>query len=193
MTLRMALLRRLDADVAGTNVPAPVTPVRPLSPGPAPCQKLSLRMQCAWSIEEFHKVEKSGCRLEASQLDEADDIKRLAALIAVTAVRLLMLRDLAHRATDPAAPEQAAEMLQRAVPRLWIVVVAGADKKNPADPATLTPREFWLRIARQGGYIGRRSDGRPGWSTIWKGWYDFMFMFQGAELMAHAPMPKKCG
>ncbi len=146
-----------------------------------------------WLIEEFHKVEKSGCRLEASQLDDAADIKRLAAVIAVTAVRLLMLRYLAHRATEPGAPEQDPAVLQRAVPRLWILVVAGADKKNPVDPEKLTPREFWLRIARQGGYIGRNSDGRPGWSTIWKGWYDFMFMFQGAELMAVTQRPQKCG
>lgn len=146
-----------------------------------------------WLIEEFHKVVKSGCRLEASQLDDAADIKRLAAMIAVTAVRLLMLRELAHRAADPNCPEQEPAVLQSAVPWLWIFVVARAAKKNPADPEKLTPREFWLRIARQGGYIGRKSDGRPGWSTIWQGWYDFMFMFQGAELMAATQRPPKCG
>jgi hypothetical protein len=147
--------------------------------------------RCRWLIEEFHKAEKSGCRLEASQLDDAADIQRLAAIIAVTAVRLLMLRGLADRSrhasstgVEPRSEQQQAEMLQNAVPWLWIVVVARADKKNPVDPQALTPREFWLRIARRGGYIGRRNDGRPGWSTIWKGWYDFMLMFQGAELMA---------
>ena len=149
---------------------------------------------CRWVIEEFHKVEKTGCRLEWSQLDDAADLQRLAAIVGVTAVRLLMLRDLAQGATEPNSPAQDPTLLQRSVPWLWIVVVARADKKNPIDPVMLTPREFWLRIARQGGYIGRRSDGRPGWSTIWKGWYDFMWMFQGAELMAKAPAPPpKCG
>lgn len=146
-----------------------------------------------WLIEEFHKVEKSGCRLEAAQLDDAADIKRLAAVIAVTAVRLLMLRSLAHRAISRDSTEEDAASLQRAVPWLWIFVVARANKKNPVDPSQLTAREFWLRIARQGGYIGRKHDGRPGWSTIWKGWYDFMFMFQGAELMAAEQKPKSCG
>jgi len=136
-----------------------------------------------WVIEEFHKVEKTGCRLEASQLDEAADLQRLAAIVAVAAVRLLMLREKAQ--TAMAGETQDPAVLQRSVPWLWIVVVALADKKDPVDPATLTPRAFWLRIARQGGYIGRRSDGRPGWSTAWKGWYDFMFMFRGAELMIH--------
>ena len=98
-----------------------------------------------------------------------------------------------HRQQTRGAPEQDPAVLQRAVPWLWILVVAGADKKNPVDPEKLTPREFWLRIARQGGYIGRKSDGRPGWSTIWKGWYDFMFMFQGAEFMAATQRSQKCG
>jgi hypothetical protein len=146
-----------------------------------------------WVIEEFHKVEKTGCRLEKTQLDDAEDIKRLAAIVAVTAVRLLMLRDLAQAANQPGAPADDPVVLQRAVPWLWIVVVALANRKDPADPAMLTPREFWLRIARQGGYIGRRSDGRPGWSTIWKGWHEFTFMFHGAETMAHAPSPPNCG
>ena len=146
--------------------------------------------RCRWMIEEFHKAEKSGCHLEASQLDDGDDIRRLAAIVAVTAVRLLMLRRLADLQRQ--SPDQAPAALQRAVPWLWIVVVARANKKDPADPATLTPQEFWLRIARQGGYIGRRHDGRPGWSTIWKGWYEFMLMFHGAELLA-APLPPKCG
>ena len=154
--------------------------------------------RCRWLIEEFHKAEKSGCRLEASQLDDGADIQRLAAIVAVTAVRLLMLRGLvddsgaASAAGSPQSRKRQATMLQRAVPWLWIVVVARADKKNPADPQTLTPREFWLRVARRGGYIGRRQDGRPGWSTIWKGWYDFTLMFQGAELMTSHPRPK-CG
>ena len=126
-------------------------------------------------------------------MDDAADIKRLAAVIAVTAVRLLMLRSLAHRAISGDSTEEDAVSLQRAVPWLWIFVVARANKKNPVDPSQLTAREFWLRIARQGGYIGRQHDGRPGWSTIWKGWYDFMFMFQGAELMAAEQKPKSCG
>jgi len=145
-------------------------------------------------IEEFHKVEKTGCRLEASQLDDAEDIKRLAAMTAVTAVRLLMLREIVHRAADPQKPEQNdPAVLQRSVPWLWIEVVAKANRKDPREPEQLTPREFWLRIARQGGHIARRRDGKPGWSTIWKGWYDFMYMFKGAELMANQSPRKSCG
>ena len=30
--------------------------------------------------------------------------------------------------------------------------------------------EFWRNVARVGGFIGRKSDGDPGWQTLWKGW-----------------------
>lgn len=48
-----------------------------------------------WIIEEFHRVEKEGCRLQATQLDDASDIGRLASITAIVAVRLLQLRDAA--------------------------------------------------------------------------------------------------
>jgi hypothetical protein len=135
--------------------------------------------QRRWVIEEWHRVLKEGCRLEASQLDQADDLMRLAAILSVIAVRLLQLRDLADpqpsdgRGDDPAA-------LQQAVPTLWRLVVA---ELAQCDPARLTPRRFWRTIAHQGGYLGRQRDPRPGWKVIWLGWYDIMQMIRGAELM----------
>ena len=60
-------------------------------------------------IEEWHKVEKTGCRLEAAQLKDAEGLERLAALTAVVAVRLIQLRgDLAQETlTPPEANEPA--------------------------------------------------------------------------------------
>lgn len=97
MTLRMALLRRLDADVAGTNVPAPVTPVRLLSPGSVPCQKLSLRMQCAWKIEVNHRDEKQIIGVGQAQVRAERSVDRQPAL-AVASYAILLLA--ATRAFD---------------------------------------------------------------------------------------------
>ncbi len=81
--------------------------------------------------------------------------------------------------------------MQAAVPRTWIVIVSMLAKVNAA---RLTPRQFWLTIARRGGWIGRKRDGRPGWKVIWRGWYDIHMMVQGAELQTTAQndLPK-CG
>ena len=43
-----------------------------------------------WLIEEFHKAQKTGCRLEESQLQEPGAFMTLAAIASVVAVRLLL-------------------------------------------------------------------------------------------------------
>jgi hypothetical protein len=153
-----------------------------------------------WVIEEWHRVEKEGCRVQASQLDDVQDIQRLTAIVGVIAVRLLQLRDLAGSREKDAdeSPEPLAEggpddpkTLSTMVPAVWITVVAALAKTSREQ---LTPRQFWLTIARRGGWLGRRSDGRPGWKVIWRGWYDISLMVEGAELHAAATSPPpRCG
>ncbi len=151
-----------------------------------------------WVIEEWHRVEKEGCRVEASQLDDAEDIKRLAAIISINAVRMLRLRDLAGFATRKQDRHskannhsQDSKTLQGFVPTSWLVVVASLAR---TDPLEITPEDFWLTIAKRGGWIGRKGDGHPGWKTIWRGWYDVQTMAQGVELAAQRPdLLKKCG
>ena len=129
-----------------------------------------------WVIEEWHRVLKEGCRVEATHFDDAADVQRLAAIKGVIAVRLLQLRDLADQAgDDPRA-------LQRAVPKLWITVIAAIAR---VEPATLTPKQFWRTIAKQGGYLARTRDPRPGWKVLWRGWYDIQQMVKGAQLIGN--------
>jgi len=106
--------------------------------------------------------------------------------VAIIAVRLIQLRDLAQEAVsetsdDPSSPANQPEALQAFVPRPWVLIVA---KLAQCDGIELTPRRFWLTIAKRGGYLARKGDGPPGWSTIWRGWYDIMLMVHGAELLA---------
>jgi hypothetical protein len=44
-------------------------------------------------------------------------------------------------------------------------------------------------IARLGGYLDRKSDGPPGWQTLWKGWMRVMDVLEGVHLAAllHPP------
>lgn len=142
-----------------------------------------------WIIEEWHKVEKTGCRLEASQLKTADALERLAALTAVVAVRLIQLRDLAQQADaqsvkkendwSPDRVKEASAALRAVAPRDWITVVAILAKCHTD---ALSPGRFWLTIARQGGFLARTGDGQPGWQTIWKGWSKVMTLVQGFEM-----------
>ena len=130
-----------------------------------------------WVIEEFHRAEKEGCRLEATQLDTAQDIERLAAITAVSAVRLLQLRD----AADPKNPEADNPKALRGtvdkdILRVVSIMTGIAQSK-------LTPHLLLTAIAKRGGWLGRKNDPRPGWKCIWRGWYDITLMAAGARLL----------
>ena len=130
-----------------------------------------------WRIEEFHRALKEGCKLEASQMDDVEDIKRLAAVLCVVAIRLLQLRDMAR---DSNPQTNTPEALRSWAPESWIRVVAMMEKTPVAE---MTPRSFLLAIARKGGFIGRKGDGNPGWKTIWQGWIILRQIVFGAELV----------
>lgn len=138
--------------------------------------------QKRWVIEEFHRVLKEGCTLERSQLDSAEKIHRLASLKSVVAVRMLQIRDLAE-AADPLGesptPADRPAVLRAAAPWEWIVVVSHL--AGVADPLHLTPRLFWRTIAKRGGWIGRKHDGRPGWKSLWRGWHELVIYVEAAQ------------
>lgn len=134
---------------------------------------------CRWVIEEWHRCLKEGCRIEASQLDDAGDIQRLGAVLAVVAVRLLEMRDLADACDETATSPEA---LRERVPALYVLIVAGLAKVSPE---SLTPRQFWRTLAKRGGYLGRKCDPRPGWKVLWRGWADLAQMVRGAEIYHH--------
>jgi hypothetical protein len=156
-----------------------------------------------WVIEEYHKVQKSGCGLEHSQLEDVDALRRLAALVGVVAVRMLWLRDLASASLStvaadagesgkkPPAPgyHQRPAALQALIPMIWITVAARLAKV--ADARQLTPQQFWRTIAQRGGWLGRKHDSRPGWKTLWRGWHDVALLVEGAELLS-AVAAKSC-
>jgi hypothetical protein len=150
---------------------------------------------CRWLIEEWHKVEKTGCRLEASQLKDAQALACLAAFVAVVAVRILQMRDvvqdLAEEDTDdPVRPANQPATLVALAPPIWRLLVA---RKARCPIEQLTPRVFWLTLAKKGGWLGRKSDGPPGWQTIWRGWHDFLLMVIGVELYCESSASETYG
>ncbi len=115
-----------------------------------------------FTIELFHKVLKSGCRVEKRQLQSAEGLRRCLAIDSLVACRILSLT-----------------MLGRTVPDLPCSVIFEDHEWQPlycfihytAKPPKAAPslNEAIGWIARLGGFLGRKSDGHPGAIVLWRG------------------------
>jgi hypothetical protein len=119
-------------------------------------------------VEEYHKCLKTGLQIEERQYDSADRLRPVIGVICVQAVRLLQLRDIARQ-----APETPARKL---VPPEWLEVL-GKVLRNPRPLNTV--RDFMRGVASLGGFLGRKSDGEPGWKTIWRGLETLLVALRG--------------
>jgi hypothetical protein len=137
--------------------------------------------ECRWLIEEYHKALKSGCAVQRRVLRSTDRLEAMVGLMSVVAVRLLQLKTVAR--VDPD------RLARNVVPPLWLQMLKAARKRLPR-VHDLTIYQFYRELAKLGGFLGRKSDGEPGWITIWRGWEKLNTLVSGAEL---AIQLKKCG
>lgn len=126
--------------------------------------------QQRWLIEDYHKAVKTGFRIEDNQLKQASRILALFGMIAVIATQLLALRE--HCRIFPTTP------VEEKIHKSWITLV-----ERYLQVKIQTVKDFWRALARMGGFIGRKSDGEPGWQTIWKGYKRLQDMLLGANLL----------
>ena len=129
-----------------------------------------------WRIEEWHRVLKSGCKVQEHQHETAQRLKRAIAIDVVLAWRIQLMT-----------------LLSREVPELpctvffddWEVTVLEALQeqrtKAPLE-RRLTLAEAVTAVARLGGYLARRSDPPPGSTVMWRGLIRLHGMVEGYRL-----------
>jgi hypothetical protein len=117
-----------------------------------------------WSIEEFHRVLKSGCMVEKSRLQTAERLKRYIALLCVIAWRIFGLVHLQR--ADPGAPAELA-LTQAEIGTLRSL--KRFTGRFPPSTA-MTVRQAVIAIACLGGYLHRKNDPPPGATAVWRGW-----------------------
>jgi hypothetical protein len=144
-------------------------PCRTLAEG----RRIVGRYTARWWIEEYHKALKSGAGVEDSQLERAGRLEPLIGILAVVAVRLLSAKMLAR-----SRPE-GAEAKASFGPEMLTLL----EKKLGEPKGGWTNRNLIRAVAHLGGFIGRKSDGEPGWQTIWRGWQRLMWMCEGLETL----------
>jgi hypothetical protein len=115
-----------------------------------------------WGIETWHKVLKSGCKVEDCLLETAARLGRYLTVFSIIAVRLMHVGYLAR--VQPEAP--ATEVFsQEEIEALHLRLY---QQRPPAEPPRL--REVVRMIGRIGGHLGRKGDGEPGMTVLWRGW-----------------------
>lgn len=125
-----------------------------------------------WLIEEYHKVIKSACSVEAHSLREAQRLEPLIALISVIGTRLLQLKQIGRNQPEAKAATH--------VPSNWLKCLKLLKPKLVL--TGMTVYTFIRELAKLGGFLGRKHDGEPGWQTIWRGYQKMQLLLQGMQL-----------
>lgn len=114
-----------------------------------------------WGIEVFHRILKSGCRIEDRQLGHADRLEACIAFDLVIAWRIQWMTVQGRQTPDVSCEAILSE-------EEWKPLYAYLYKRPPPQkPPTL--REAIRMIAKLGGFLGRKGDGEPGPMVLWRG------------------------
>jgi hypothetical protein len=116
-----------------------------------------------WHIEVYFKVLKSGTKVEQTRLQTKDRLLRYIALLSVIAWRLYWMTLLNRH-----VPE--ADCTQVVTENEWRALYALTHKTRTFPKKTPTVAQVVLWIAKLGGFLGRKSDGPPGVTVLWRGW-----------------------
>lgn len=131
-----------------------------------------------WRIEEFHKILKSGCRIEDCRLEDDVRLANYIASMSIVAHRLCELTF--SQRENPLAPCTAVLTDDE-----WRVLFVRKNMAKPQPLPKLTPtiREATRWIAQLGGFLARKGDGEPGIITLWRGWQVFTESFATWQAM----------
>lgn len=130
---------------------------------------------CRWMVEDYHKAQKTGCGIEELQMTTRHGLDNAIAVLSVLAVHVLKLRCLAR---DPELREQPAIAHAEE-----LKVKLAAKSEGRVDWKTMSVWDYYLAIARLGGYMLNPKKRPPGWIILWRGYMRLEDMCQGARLL----------
>ena len=126
-----------------------------------------------WRIEDWHRVLKSGCKIEELAHQRVERLERALAINLVIAWHIMVMTLLGRE-----VPELPAEVL---FSDLEIEVLQAYSKANRLKPPSNLGETVRL-VARLGGYLGRKNDPPPGHQLMWYGYKELTVMCIGYAL-----------
>jgi hypothetical protein len=128
-----------------------------------------------WRIEIFHKILKSGFKVEECRLGTAERLIRFLAIMSVIAWRIFFITLVAR-----ANPNLSCISLLANEEWKILYTKIHHTKDYPDIPPTIRDAVRW--IAQLGGFLARKSDGEPGPITLWRGWKRLVELVDGWNL-----------
>ena len=126
-----------------------------------------------WTVEEYHKAQKTGCQIEDMQFTTVTRLEPAIALLSIIALTRLNLRQASRQ---PNAHTRRATKLFASE----YVEVLSAWRYRKIRTA-MTVHEFFYALARLGGHQNRKRDRQPGWLVLWRGWTKLQSMLDGFD------------
>ena len=118
-------------------------------------------------METYHKILKSGCRIEENRFEKSENLKKCLTLKSIVAIRLFQLTWKGRVNPDKPCSEVLSESE-------WKALYCYIHKVTEAPNTPPSTQEAILEIAKLGGFLARKHDGEPGPIVIWRGWEELM-------------------
>jgi hypothetical protein len=115
-----------------------------------------------WGIEVYHRILKSGCRVESRQLENAQRLLNALAIDLVVAWRIFHLTMQGEE-----TPEVPCTVYFTESEWKGLTTFTSRSVQPPQVPPSL--QEAVRLLATLGGHLGRPGDGRPGAEVLWRG------------------------
>jgi len=131
-----------------------------------------------WRIEVFHKILKSGLKVEDCRLSEKERLVRYLTVMSIIAWRIFFTTIIARTEENLSCNVILEE-------EEWKVLYAKEKEKFPdigIEPPSVREAVIW--IAKLGGYLARKRDPAPGPIVLWRGWKRLFDLVDGWK-MAH--------
>lgn len=116
-----------------------------------------------WSIEEYHKILKSGCKIEDCLLEDTESMFRYITLLCIIAWRLFWITRLQRINPDRPCTEGGLSDTE------WKGLYCYLHRTKEIPDKIPSIKEATIWIARLGGFLARKGDGDPGIITMWRG------------------------
>jgi hypothetical protein len=115
-----------------------------------------------WQIELYHRVLKSGCKVEDRQLQSAKQLINCLMLDVVVAWRILLMTKLGRE-----VPELPCTVVFEEYE--WKALYCYHYKTTELPDKELSLNTAIRMVAKLGGFLDRKGDGEPGSTTLWHG------------------------